>query len=120
MQQELPQWLPQDAWIAFIQMRKAIRKPLTEYAKKLAIKKLEQLKAEGNSPEEVLNQSILNDWQGLFEVKKSGGNGSGKPAWEKPDLGACAETAAFIRKIGSKASPSQQEWLKRWDVEHRV
>lgn len=76
MSDETPDWLPLAAWTAFIEMRKAIRKPLTEYGKKLAIKKLDQLRATGNAPEQVLNQSILNDWQGLWPVQKDAGNGN--------------------------------------------
>lgn len=69
----LPPWIPVEAWAGFLEMRKKIHKPLTERAVQLAIGKLETLKASGNSPLEVLNQSTMNCWQGLFEVKKNGG-----------------------------------------------
>jgi hypothetical protein len=50
-------------------MRKAIRKPLTPGAEALAIAKLDRLRREGSHPQLVLEQSVLNSWQGLFEVK---------------------------------------------------
>jgi hypothetical protein len=64
----LPEWLPEDAWREYLMMRKLIRKPMTERAKELAIRKLQGLKEEGSDPREVLEQSIFNSWQGLFEV----------------------------------------------------
>jgi len=50
-------------------MRRSIKKPMSDYAKKLAIGELSKLRDAGNDPAEVLNQSTLNSWQGLFEVK---------------------------------------------------
>lgn len=115
-QSDLPDWLPQEAWSAFVEMRKSIRKPLTDYAKKLALNRLEQLRNSGSNPEEVLNQSILNDWQGLFPVKGSHNGTPQSSGWEEPDEAACEETAAFIRSIGAKATPDQRTWLKRWEA----
>lgn len=66
-----PEWVPSEAFEAFIAMRKKIRKPLTDYAVQLAIKTLARLREEGNDPQEVLDQSIMNSWQGLFAVKKA-------------------------------------------------
>lgn len=66
---ELPDWLPAEAWAEFVKMRKGIKKPLTEYAAKLVIKKLAEMVRNGQDPQEVLDQSILNCWQGIFEVK---------------------------------------------------
>ena len=65
----LPAWLPSESWQAFAAMRKAIKKPLTPDAVPIAIRKLDALRAEGNDPRMVLEQSTMNSWQGLFEVK---------------------------------------------------
>ena len=50
-------------------MRRSIRKPMSERAKQLAVKKLIDLEKLGHSPTDVLQQSILNSWQGLFPVQ---------------------------------------------------
>lgn len=63
----LPDWIPQDAWDGFVAMRKAIKKPITDQS--LAIKKISYLRDAGHDPRAVLEQSTLNCWQGLFEVK---------------------------------------------------
>ena len=62
-------------------MRTRIRKPLTEQAKRLAADKLLGLVAKGHSAAEILNNSTMNGWQGLFEpTAKPTLTGSG--AWD--------------------------------------
>jgi hypothetical protein len=54
---------------AFAEHRKKLKKPMTDYAKKLLLGKLKKL---GHTEEEqiaILNQSIENGWQGIFELK---------------------------------------------------
>jgi len=64
----LPDWIKPEVWSAFEEMRKKLKHPLTEYAKILTIKKLENLRREGNEPNEVLEQSIQRGWQGVFAL----------------------------------------------------
>jgi hypothetical protein len=84
---EMPEWLPLEQWDEYLAMRKGIKKPLTEYGKKLAIRQLEKLKAVGHDPAAVLDQSIMMSYQGLFPVKQIAGL---EPAVEKRALpGQC-------------------------------
>jgi len=64
-----PDWLPKETWDAFIQMRKRIGKPPTDYAIKLIIGKLEKFKANGQDVNQVLEKSITSGWQDVFEIK---------------------------------------------------
>ena len=64
-----PDWLPKETWGAFIQMRKRIGKPPTDYAVKLIIGKLEKFKANGQDVKQVLEKSITSGWQDVFEIK---------------------------------------------------
>jgi hypothetical protein len=50
-------------------MRKRIKHPLDDHTRALAVRKLDKLRGEGSEPGEVLEQSALNDWRGLFEVR---------------------------------------------------
>src|SRR3546814_17302855 len=50
-------------------MRIKIRKPMTDYAKSLAVAELARLAADDHPPGAVLDQSIFSDWQGLFPPK---------------------------------------------------
>lgn len=83
----LPDWIPQDAWDGYVEMRKQIKKPMTDRAKKLAIKELEKLDDEGHSPEAVLNQSVMNCWQGLFAPKNGNGNRDHPKQWRNTRTG---------------------------------
>lgn len=71
------------AWQAFIEMRKKIRKPMTEYAMELTIKKLETL-APGDTvtQKKILEQSVEHSWQSVYELKEKGGVNNGRN--EKP------------------------------------
>lgn len=53
----------------FLKMRKSIKKPMTDQAMKLLINKLDKLGSNDNEKIEILNQSIFNSWQGIFELK---------------------------------------------------
>jgi len=68
----LPNWIPLDTFNAFIEMRKSLRKPLTSKAQSLLIGSLDRLRAEGNDVGKVLEQSIMNSWQGVFPLKEKG------------------------------------------------
>src|SRR5262249_16812428 len=68
----LPPWLPVGAWAEFLNMRKRLRKNPTEYAKKLIIAKLDRLRASGQDPRAVLDQSTANGWQDVFELRRNG------------------------------------------------
>jgi uncharacterized protein YdaU (DUF1376 family) len=65
----LPDWLPVDAWHDFAAMRKGMRKGMTEAAQRIAVKKLDELRAKGQDPQAVLEQSTMRGWLGLFPVK---------------------------------------------------
>lgn len=53
----------------FAHMRKQIKKPLTERARELTIMKLEKMAPDDDTKIEILYQSIMNSWQGVFELK---------------------------------------------------
>ncbi len=71
----LPDWIKKETWDAFKEMRLRARAPLTERAKALVCSRLSSLRAAGDDPNEVLNQSVMNSWKGVFPLK--GGNGHG-------------------------------------------
>lgn len=71
-QARLPDWLPLEAWEAFLEMRKKIRKPPTDRAKELLLKQLGELKGKGYDPRAVLDNSTRNNWQDLYEPRQGG------------------------------------------------
>jgi len=66
----LPEFINKETWEAFLEMRKQIKKTPTERAKYLLIKDLENFRAAGDNPNSILEQSIKNNWTGLFPLKK--------------------------------------------------
>lgn len=67
----LPEWIPVDAWMAFVEMRTAMgaKGKLTPNAAKLIIGELEKLRNQGQDVGGVLNQSTINNWRGVFPIK---------------------------------------------------
>lgn len=71
--QSVPDFIDQDLFNKYVEMREKIKKPMTGAAIKMAYRKLEKLQSEGHDPGEVLEQSIFNSWQGLFPVNQQRG-----------------------------------------------
>lgn len=63
----LPEWIPREEFDAWLQMRKLKKVPNTDFAIKLAIRKLSRLRAAGQNVTKVLEESILHGWTGLYE-----------------------------------------------------
>lgn len=70
-----PQYFPNDeilnkAFSDYVAMRKQIKKPMSDKAVELAIKKLNELSGGDNDMAvKIIEQSIMNSWQGLFPLK---------------------------------------------------
>lgn len=77
---ETPEWMPMEAWDGFLVMRKKIKKPATDRAIAMLIKKLDGFRAQGADPEAILDQSTLNCWQDLYPLKQPWGTSPAKPA----------------------------------------
>jgi hypothetical protein len=68
----VPDWIPVEAWTAWLEVRKAKRAANTKHALDLAVRKLDKMRADGQSPAAVLDQSTLRSWTGLFPVRSEG------------------------------------------------
>lgn len=69
---QLPDWIDAETWRDFEDMRLKIRKPLTDAARRLAVRRLIEIWNEhGHHPQMVLEQSILNAWQGIWPLAQS-------------------------------------------------
>jgi len=56
---------------SFIDMRKSIKAKLTEHALKLTLSKLDKMTTDDQDKIEILNQSIMNSWKGIFPLKNN-------------------------------------------------
>jgi len=57
-------------WNKFKTMRNKIKKPMTKYAEELIMIKLNKLTNNEEEQIAILNESIMNNWQGVFPLKK--------------------------------------------------
>ena len=55
--------------IEFVKFRKSIKRAMTTRALELLIKKLDKLSNDDNTKIEILNESIMNGWNGIFPLK---------------------------------------------------
>ena len=65
-----PSHLDPEAWAAFVEMRRKIKAPLTDYACKLIWRDLEKILLAGHDPNASLDQSIKKSWRGVFEPRE--------------------------------------------------
>lgn len=66
---EIPDWVPEESWKAFLEHRQRLKAPMTDTAKKVALAQLLKLRAAGQHPTDVINQAIYRGWKGLFALK---------------------------------------------------
>ena len=91
--------LDEASWERWVAFRKAIRKPIKPISEQAMKIKLARF---GDDQSAVVDQSIANQWQGLFEIKKSAPRPGEKP--EKTDKQKAADVARHAE---------QDEWAAR-------
>jgi hypothetical protein len=66
---ELPHWLDGEIWGEYVGHRADMKKPLSERAARMTLKKLEGMYVRGLDPNEALMNSVMNGWQGVFDCE---------------------------------------------------
>ena len=97
-----------EAWTAFVEMRKekGKRAPFTKAAEKRIQFELRRLQADGHDVDEVLWQSVINGWSGVFPVK-------GRPAVMARAAPTLDATAEYLRKEAEHRKAVEADRLKR-------
>jgi len=75
---EYPNWLNVDLFTAYIANRKFIKSPMSDYAQKLAIKKLRRLMNAGEDQTELIETAIENNWKSFYAKKSNQGDRYGQ------------------------------------------
>ena len=96
----LPGWIPADAWLAWMEVRKKLKAPNTEAAIDLAVASLAKLRDEGHDPKTVLERSTMRGWKGLFPVKDEGG-------------GLVVSEASAMSAAGQRTANALQDFVAR-------
>ena len=63
-----------DDWLMFLDHRRKLKSPMTDLAQDLAYKKLQRFAGQGEPVQQVIEQSVMNGWKGLFKIKIDGGH----------------------------------------------
>lgn len=71
---------------SFVEFRKKIKKPMTDKAIQLLLGNLDKLANSDDEKVAILNQSILNGWQGVFPLKENSGNRIRQQVLAKPQV----------------------------------
>ena len=66
----LPEWIERDVWDAFEEMRRKMKKPMTDRARQNIVAALIRFEAAGMIASEVLEQSITNGWSGVYPLNR--------------------------------------------------
>jgi hypothetical protein len=108
---DFPDWLPRKEWDAFADMRKGMKSKLTDHAVDLSIRKLADLRDQGHDPAEVLNQSTMHGWKGLFEIKD---NRNGSRNGKHSGSGSTDGFLTALREVRGGDVPSANPMLRRY------
>lgn len=87
---QLPDWLSSITWSSWVEYRRDLKKPIkSQQTVTQAINLLDRCRLNGYTPEEIINRSIANGWQGLFEpdgqAKRSRDTDQENIHWNSPD-----------------------------------
>ncbi|ENA0147945.1 replication protein, partial [Salmonella enterica] len=87
---QLPDWLSSITWSSWVEYRRDLKKPIkSQQTVTQAINLLDRCRLNGYTPEEIINRSIANGWQGLFEpdgqAKRSRDIDQESIHWNSPD-----------------------------------
>lgn len=67
-----------ESWRAFTEMRQSIKKPMTDRAVQMMVKRLSGLAAQGWDPNDLLDASTRNSWQDVYPEKVEKRNGASR------------------------------------------
>jgi len=104
----------QKAWKDFKTMRTKIRKPLTERAEELIINELNKLSTDEKIQVAILNQSIMNSWQGVFPLKDRSQDSEAQPKYIPKKVPAM--TAEQIARNKAKAAELAKRFSGKFNM----
>lgn len=106
----LPEWINPESWAGFCAMRVKIKKPLTDRAKTMLLKRLYELHNKGHDVNACLEQSEFHCYQDVYEVKDKP---IARKGWESEVLEQMAkDKAASQTPEAIKAREAAKSWLK--------
>jgi len=97
-----PDWIPSEAWAGYVEMRKKIKRPMTDRAIELKFKALAAFRDAGDDIEKILDQSTENSWSDLYPLKERRASPRYQPGFDSSRLG----------KHGQATANAALDWLE--------
>ncbi len=93
----IPEYIDIEAWTGFLEMRKlkGSRAPLTEYAKKLILRKLEEFHRQGYDVNDILETTVERGWTSVYIT-----NETRRRQMTPVDKANQAKVMALVAKVG--------------------
>lgn len=66
----LPQYIDREAWDAWMEVRRHLKAPNTDYAVKLLVYEVQRIKDAGHDPNAAIKQSVLKGWKDVWPSKE--------------------------------------------------
>jgi len=104
---ELPAWLARDLWASWCADRKQRGKAITDAGARMQIKKLEEYRAQGFTPREVIEHCIAGGFQGLYAPSRKGA----QPQTVASSSNAAEETRKYLES--KEMTPEERESAKK-------
>lgn len=108
----LPEWVPADAWTGFSEMRRSIKKPMTETAARLMLLKLAKLRDGGHDPRAVLEKSTILNWAGIYPLKpaeRAAAATGARASFKDMDYSAGVTTETAHRRVPADQPSTTEE-----------
>ena len=102
--------------IEFVKFRKSIKRVMTTRALELLIKKLDKLANDDNTKIEILNESIMNGWNGIFPLKdNSTPNNKNKGGFNNESRSNTSKN-----NEPSEGKPKEEHDAEYWKEQNRI
>jgi len=103
---QLPEWLDSELWALWVDDRRERKKPVTEAGASMQIKALDDYRAQGFTPKQVIEHSIAGGYQGLFAPSKQAVSAS-VAASSSPSK-AVDETQAYLAQLAEETKRARE------------
>lgn len=101
----------------FIKMRKLIKKPLTDFALTRLINKLEKMTSDPQKQIAILEKSILNNWQDIFELREEQARANVTPLFDTEGEIGEDDVLKYIKGNVLLSENQISDLLKKMDLE---
>ena len=112
---QFPDWWPVPAWEGYVAMRKKKRAPMTDRAVEMVIAEVTKLRAAGQDPAAVMDQSTRKAWTDVYPVK--GGDAGAGGLFAAPPL---PDAATWVWRLEAFHHGNEEQelvpgyWQAKW------